>query len=77
MKILIAVAALVAVTVTLGFTFKRPVPQTWEYKLEFKMDEQKANRLGAEGWELAAIESTSTAGIAKNVPTYVFKRPKQ
>jgi hypothetical protein len=53
-----------------------PAPQTWEYKFEYKMNEKKANQLGAEGWELAAIVSTSTAGIGTNVPAYVFKRPK-
>lgn len=51
-------------------------PQAWEYKFEFLVNEKKANQLGAEGWELSAIESTSTAGTTANVPTYVFKRPR-
>lgn len=49
---------------------------TWEYKLEYKMSEKKANELGAQGWDLAAIESTSGAGLGTNVPVYVFKRQR-
>lgn len=56
--------------------FSAPAPVTYEYKFEYKMNEKKANELGAQGWELAAIESTSNAGIANNVPTYVFKRQR-
>lgn len=48
----------------------------WEYKFEYKMNEKKANDLGSQGWELSAIESTSGAGIATNIPVYVFKRVK-
>lgn len=53
-----------------------PAAETWEYKIEYKISEKKANELGAQGWELAAIESPSAAGIGNNVPTYVFKRSK-
>ena len=74
------IALLCALCLSLYFVTSKsqaaPAPQTWEYKFEYKMNEKKANQLGAEGWELAAIESTSTAGISNNVPTYVFKRPK-
>lgn len=71
---LMIVVLLLSVIVATGLTSQ---PQkAWEYKLEFKMSEKKANELGAQGWELAAIESTSTAGIGNNVPVYVFKRLK-
>lgn len=56
--------------------FSAPTPVGYEYKFEYKMNEKKANELGSLGWELAAIESPSTAGVANNVPTYVFKRAK-
>ena len=55
--------------------FSRPTSATYEYKFEYKMSERKANELGAQGWELAAIESTGP-GISNNVPTYVFKRAR-
>lgn len=48
----------------------------WEYKFEYGLNQKKANDLGAQGWELAAIESTSNAGMGNNVPVYVFKRAK-
>lgn len=51
-------------------------PKQWEYKFEYTVNEKKANELGAQGWELTAIESTSGAGLGRNVPTYVFKRAK-
>lgn len=72
-KLLIAIALSVAVLTSIGAQTK---PQSWEYKFEYKMNEKKANELGTQGWELAAIESTSTAGLGTNVPTYVFKRAK-
>ena len=71
---LIIVMLLLTMIVATGFQPQQP--QAWEYKFEYKMNEKKANALGAEGWELTAIESTSSAGIATNVPTYVFKRAK-
>lgn len=76
MKTLLIVAVLLVVAVTLGFTFKRPVPQSWEYHLEYKLDERKANQLGAEGWELVA-GSSNPGGLANNIIIWVFKRPKQ
>ena len=61
--------------VTLGAVpQQQPQPTLWEYKLEYgSVTPKKANELGAQGWELAAIESTSSAPGA-NVPVYVFKR---
>lgn len=73
-KILITLALVLSILTLSAVTQQKP--QQWEYKLEFKMSEKKANELGAQGWELAAIESTSTAGIGNNVPVYVFKRQK-
>lgn len=76
MKRILLTLALVLSIATISATQQQSKPQQWEYKLEYKMNEKKANELGSQGWELAAIESTSSAGIANNVPTYVFKRAK-
>ncbi len=70
----LALALLVGILLTVGWT--QQAHATWEYKFEYKMNEKKANELGSQGWELAAIESTSTAGIGNNVAVYVFKRAK-
>ena len=73
------IALLLALCVSLYFvnanSHAAPVAPIWEYKFEYKMSEKKANELGADGWELAAIESTGP-GMTHNVPTYVFKRAK-
>lgn len=62
---------------TLGQTSKEQANlQQWEYKFVFSGLEKKANELGAQGWELVAIESTGT-GPGSNVPTYAYKRRKQ
>lgn len=46
-------------------------PRTqWEYKVEWNGNEKKANTLGAEGWELIAVDTHV------NVQSYVFKRAK-
>lgn len=73
---LIALTIIVGIVITSAFAQQsKPSSPQWEYKLEFKLNEKRANELGAQGWELAGIESPST-GIGNNVPTYVFKRPK-
>lgn len=69
--IIVAVVLLASIGAT-----SHPQRPVWEYKLEYKMNEKKANELGAQGWELAAIESSSSAGPGSNVPTYVFKRAR-
>ena len=48
----------------------------FEYKFDYNTSEKKANELGAQGWELVAVQSTGP-GLANNVPTYVFKRVKK
>jgi len=72
------IVLLVALCVSLYFvnsnSHAAPVPQTWEYKLEYKMNEKKANELGAQGWELAAI--SSGGGGSSITDGYMFKRPK-
>lgn len=67
---------LVLSALTIGWANQQPKTQQWEYKFEYKMNERKANELGTQGWELAAIESPTNAGIATNVPAYVFKRTR-
>ena len=75
MKRMVLVLALIAgILLTVGWA--QQAHATWEYKFEYKMNERKANELDAQGWELAAIESTSTAGIGNNVAVYIFKRSK-
>lgn len=75
MKTLLVTLILIASVLSISAT-QQTKPQSWEYKFEYKINEKKANALGAEGWELAAIESTSSSGIISNVPTYVFKRAR-
>lgn len=67
------VLLLVASTFTVGLSFQAQPPPGYEYKFESAPTEKKANALGAEGWELVAIESQ---GQGRIVPTYVFKRRK-
>lgn len=76
MKTKITLALLILVLLFNVAASQAPQRVTWEYKLEYGITPKKANELGAQGWELAAIESTSNAGIANNVPVYVFKRAK-
>jgi hypothetical protein len=73
-RIVLTLVLIVGILLTVGWS--QQARATWEYKFEYKMNEKKANELGVQGWELAAIESTSSAGIANNVPVYVFKRAK-
>jgi len=76
MKKFIAVLLLLLVCLLSLSAMPQVKPRVWEYKFEILVNEKRANQLGAEGWELAAIDSTSTAGGTGYVSTYVFKRPK-
>jgi hypothetical protein len=67
-KILI-ITLIIGVLLTTAWTQSRT---QWEYKFENRVSENKANDLGAEGWELVAIHSTGSSIVS----TYVFKRPK-
>jgi hypothetical protein len=58
-----------AVLALLSLAFVRPAPTQWEYK--DSIDFRKANQLGAEGWELAAVDCGNA------VCRYLYKRPKQ
>ena len=49
--------------------------KAYEYKFEYKMNEKKANDLGAQGWELVTV-GTSATGALINTQEYIFKRPK-
>ncbi|OLE52122.1 MAG: hypothetical protein AUG51_19385 [Acidobacteria bacterium 13_1_20CM_3_53_8] len=60
----------------IGWTYQSAQRTQWEYKFEYAPSERKANELGAQGWELVAIQSTGS-GMGNNVPNYVFKRAKQ
>jgi hypothetical protein len=74
-KLLIIVLVIASSLVALGATFQSSSKTTWEYKFEYSPSEKKVNELGAQGWELAAIQSTGP-GLGNNVATYVFKRQK-
>lgn len=74
-KLLIAVLCVV-----LFASFSRPQTTTktrgqFEYKYEYNCSEKKANELGADGWQLVAVESAN-GRVTGNVSTYVFKREK-
>jgi hypothetical protein len=48
----------------------------WEYRFEYGPSEKKANEIGAEGWEFAAVH-TAVPGATNNSPMYVFKRARE
>ena len=81
-KILFSIigSILLLIVAILSFTpiqnAKTQTPIVWEYKFEQAVSEKKANELGAQGWELAGIQSPS-GGMAHPIPIYVFKRQKQ
>jgi hypothetical protein len=66
---------LLAVLLFAGWTSQAPRRAAYEYKFEFDCSEKKANSLGADGWELVAIQSPGP-GMGNNVPTYAFRRVK-
>lgn len=63
---------LITLVLTIGLLFTVAAqPRTaWEYKVEWNASEKKANELGAQGWELIAVDTHS------NVQSFVFKRAK-
>ena len=70
MKKLITLAALCLLALaSFGFT-QTAAPRQWEYKQI--QDFRNANALGAEGWELVAVETYPGAGGRG----YLFKRQK-
>lgn len=94
MKAFRYVAALVvalglSIGISVAFAQSRATgPQTWEYMLiEWtKMGEEGFNRLGAQGWELVAVDTETrsigyenTAGGSREVGSetyFYFKRPR-
>ena len=42
-------------------------PPAWEYKVEYKCTEKRANALGAEGWELVSMHESGTGLSALEV----------
>lgn len=70
MKQILLTLALVLSVLTVGAATQQPKPQQWEYKIEWNINEKKANELGSQGWELVAVDTQS------NVQEYAFKRAK-
>jgi hypothetical protein len=67
---------LIVSSFVVGLSFQAPSSSAYEYKFENGITEKKANELGAQGWELAAIQSPAGVGMGTVVPVYVFKRLK-
>jgi hypothetical protein len=57
--LLLAVALIVSNTAAARQAAATP---QWEYKVESIPTEKKLNELGAQGWELVAVESSDRAG---------------
>ncbi len=50
--------------------------QRWEYKFVFNLDENMANSLGDQGWELVTVYFIE-GGLGVHASTcFYFKRPK-
>lgn len=91
MKTLLIIAVLL-LTVIVATAGNYPQPKTWEYKIEYRMNEKKANQLGGEGWELVTVgfsdkysredlEKQRAVDILRGESTsnsneYIFRRPK-
>ena len=71
------VVAMVAVMLMVGWSVyaqkSKPAKNTWEYKRVQILggQEKSLNELGAQGWELVAIDNNETA-----LSIYVFKRAR-
>lgn len=72
-KILIIAIILSTLFVT-AWTVQNAPQKIFEYKYEDKPSEKKANDLGADGWELVAIQSATSNNYSA---IYVFKREKR
>jgi hypothetical protein len=75
MKKTLPIIALVLLSLVSIAWVQSSKPVQWEYKFDFNTSEKKANELGAQGWELVAIQSTGP-GVGHNVSTYAFRRVK-
>lgn len=72
MRIILLISVCLLV-LTVGAFSARPAP-TWEYKLEYKISEKKANDLSVQGWELIGA-GTDNAGTL-NIGFLIFRRQK-
>ena len=72
MKLLVIGAILMVAIVSWGNQAapKANEGKRWEHKIAYTASEDELNRLGAQGWELAAAYSTAST------PYCVFKRVK-
>lgn len=71
---IILIVSLVLCFLSVGAWSKSPAPVNWEYKLEYKINEKRANDLASQGWELVGA-GTDNAGTM-NVGFLIFKRAK-
>lgn len=74
MKRILLSLTLVLSILTIAWANQQPKTQQWEYKLEFKISEKKANELAAQGWELVGAGSENAGPVS--VSFLMFKRPK-
>ena len=72
MKRLMRALLILAALLTIGFTY-RPKALIFEYKIETDADEKRLNQLGAEGWELVALDR-GTGALSRSM--FVMKRVK-
>jgi hypothetical protein len=78
---MIVIALLVGAWTTRGQASPKVL---WEYKCVFannvqsnpEMGKPSLNDLGAEGWELVAVDRVKASGASQDQATYYFKRPR-
>jgi hypothetical protein len=69
-RITLAIVAVVALTAA-AWTYGKaaPAPQKWEYLFETECNQVQANNLGVQGWELVAMDPSSSRRQC------IYKRP--
>ena len=76
-RLLLAIAFAIVALIAVAIVTRPPgLAQTsgngWEYKIARQWDENEFTRLGSDGWELVAVDSTRGDGLRA-----FFKRPRR
>ncbi|MGI9035719.1 MAG: hypothetical protein ACR2GD_06740 [Pyrinomonadaceae bacterium] len=71
---IITIAIILFTLFVTAWTVQTAQTKVFEYKYENRPLEEKANELGAQGWELVAIQGATDHNFNA---TYVFKREKR